>query len=135
MAVWSLYGKDLRRALGRGAWRPVAAIVVLVALVLAAAAAIRGAWLPGAAAAALALWAGLFIRRAPGRAAPTERRTPMSVSEARTVLGVGEAADRDAVQEAYRRLMRRAHPDLGGTAGLAAQLNTARDVLLARRTP
>jgi curved DNA-binding protein CbpA len=43
---------------------------------------------------------------------------------------VGETADRAEIHAAYRRLMQRAHPDRGGSAGLAAQLNAARDRLL-----
>ena len=35
-----------------------------------------------------------------------------------------------AFEAAYNRLMRMAHPDKGGTSGLAAQLNAARDRLL-----
>ena len=54
----------------------------------------------------------------------------MSLSEARSVLGVGEDATPAEIRAAYTRLMRMAHPDKGGTAGLAAQLNAARDRLL-----
>ncbi len=54
----------------------------------------------------------------------------MSAKEARSILGVGEQADRSEIEASYRRLMQRAHPDHGGSAGLAAQLNAARDRLL-----
>ena len=54
----------------------------------------------------------------------------MSASEARSILGVEEAATRAQIQAAYTRLMKRAHPDHGGSAGLASQLNAARDRLL-----
>jgi DnaJ-class molecular chaperone len=54
----------------------------------------------------------------------------MSDAEARRILGVGPAATREEIQAAYTRLMRAVHPDKGGTAGLAAQLNAARDRLL-----
>ena len=37
------------------------------------------------------------------------------------------------VLAAYVRLMQRAHPDAGGSKGLAAQRNAARDVLLKKR--
>ena len=56
----------------------------------------------------------------------------MSLQDARSILGVGEGASRKEVQDAYSRLMRMAHPDKGGTDGLAAQLNAARDKLLGR---
>ena len=54
---------------------------------------------------------------------------------ARTVREAGlDAWSADAtaeeIQAAYMRLMRSVHPDKGGTSGLAAQLNAARDRLL-----
>ena len=52
--------------------------------------------------------------------------------EARSILGVGPDASEADIQAAYGRLMRLAHPDKGGTDGLAAQLNAARDRLLKR---
>jgi hypothetical protein len=55
----------------------------------------------------------------------------MSVAEARSILGVSETAGRAEIVSAYRRLMIVAHPDHGGSTGLAAQLNAARDRLLA----
>ena len=51
-------------------------------------------------------------------------------TEARSILGVPADASQDEIKEAYARLMRMAHPDKGGTSGLAAQLNAARDRLL-----
>jgi curved DNA-binding protein CbpA len=54
----------------------------------------------------------------------------MSVAEARATLGVGDSATPSEIRAAYARLIRRTHPDHGGTTGLAAQLNAARDRLL-----
>jgi curved DNA-binding protein CbpA len=54
----------------------------------------------------------------------------MSLAEARSILGVGPTATRAEIKAAYARLMQVAHPDKGGTDGLAAQLNAARDRLL-----
>lgn len=56
---------------------------------------------------------------------------PMTRAQARALLGLGEDADAEAVRAAHRRLMKRVHPDHGGSAALAAQITTARDVLLA----
>jgi len=56
--------------------------------------------------------------------------TSLTPTEARAVLGVGPGAGPDDIEAAYRRLMLRAHPDTGGTAGLAAQLNAARATLI-----
>jgi curved DNA-binding protein CbpA len=53
----------------------------------------------------------------------------MSLERARAILGVGPAASAAEIRAAYRRLMRRAHPDLGGANHLAAELNAARDRL------
>jgi len=80
--------------------------------------------------AVLGLWLVTTARingPAPRAAAPPER---MSLSEARSILGVGPDATPDEVQAAYTRLMRMAHPDKGGTTGLATQLNAARERLL-----
>lgn len=54
----------------------------------------------------------------------------MSRREAFRVLGLDEAADVEAIREAYRRLMKKVHPDQGGSAELAARVRAARDVLI-----
>jgi curved DNA-binding protein CbpA len=56
----------------------------------------------------------------------------MTDAEARSVLGVAPDATRAEINAAWKRLMARAHPDQGGTQGLAARLNAARDHLLKR---
>lgn len=53
----------------------------------------------------------------------------MSEAEAYRVLGLAPGADREAIRVAYRRLMRRVHPDLGGSDALAAMINTAKERL------
>ena len=54
----------------------------------------------------------------------------MSEAEARATLGVAAGASVADIKAAHARLIRVAHPDTGGTDGLAAQLNAARDRLL-----
>jgi len=54
----------------------------------------------------------------------------MSEAEAYALLGLAAGATPAAVKAAHRRLMKRHHPDHGGNAEMAAQLNAARDVLL-----
>jgi DnaJ domain len=62
------------------------------------------------------------------------RRRPgaMTAEEAYEVLGLAPGAPDDAVRRAYRDLMKKIHPDQGGSTYLAARVNQARDVLLNR---
>lgn len=118
----------------RREWRLLAAAFGVAAVVSGAFSLLRGAWPAGL----LLVAAGLALSslaRAPGPAARPEGVAPdpepgMSLSEARSVLGVGPQAGREEVLEAHARLIRRTHPDAGGTDGLAAHLNAARDRLL-----
>ena len=54
----------------------------------------------------------------------------MGVVDDEVGVGLGPEAGRKEVLEAYARLIKLAHPDKGGTDGLAAQINAARDRLL-----
>lgn len=53
----------------------------------------------------------------------------MTRREALQVFGLDENATQEDVQREYRRLMRKVHPDLGGSGYLAAKINEAKDVL------
>ena len=53
----------------------------------------------------------------------------MSEAEAYRVLGLAPGASLEEVRTAYSRLIRRVHPDLGGSDALAALLNAAKEVL------
>ncbi len=64
------------------------------------------------------------------RPPPSGPRTDMSHDEALAVLGLAEGATADEIRSAHRRLIQRMHPDVGGTADLAARINRAKDVLL-----
>ncbi|WP_461534668.1 DnaJ domain-containing protein [Spongorhabdus nitratireducens] len=81
----------------------------------------------------LAMWAStlksLFGRRAASSAAVNPGQV-MTVEEARELLGVDEQASRQDIIDAHRKLISKVHPDKGGTSGLAARLNQARDCLL-----
>ncbi len=65
---------------------------------------------------------------------PTRGGDLLSEAEARAILGLAADASASDVETAYRRLMLRVHPDRGGTAAMASQLNAARD-RLARSRP
>ncbi len=65
------------------------------------------------------------------RQAPSSPGGSMSLDEAREILGVTAAATREDIRHAHRQLMKKLHPDTGGSAALARQVQEARDVLLA----
>ena len=85
---------------------------------------------------ALALWvmrAYLLARqiRSSGQSAENKpRNAPMSRAEALDILGLEEGASEADIEEAYKTLIMKNHPDQGGTDWLAARLNEARSVLL-----
>jgi DnaJ domain len=67
-----------------------------------------------------------------GGQGPAARRRGMSEQEAYQVLGIEQGASPDDIGRAHRTLMKKCHPDHGGTADQAARVNEARDVLLRR---
>jgi hypothetical protein len=111
-------------------WRPASVVVAMAAMIGAAAAGVRGLWPMTLVLMALAAWLGVSARKRPVRGQPEPSRERMSEKEARALLGVGPDAGAEEIQAAWLRLMRSVHPDRGGTAGLAAQINAARDRLL-----
>ena len=131
--VWFLRGKPILK--GRE-WRIAAGAAALAAFTGATFAGVRGQWPVAIVLGVVGLWFAGTTRNVAPRAAPQPQPQPptatMSTAEARRILGVEEGAGAADIQAAYTRLMRAVHPDKGGTAGLAAQLNAARDRLLSK---
>jgi hypothetical protein len=67
-----------------------------------------------------------------GGVGPNRRSGTISEDEAYEILGLKKGAARQDIARAHRDLMKKLHPDHGGTTDLAARVNEAKDVLMRR---
>lgn len=127
-ALRRLTARGVRLA-GLAAISAIAAAAVLIFI-------ISGRYGLAAPAGAVALWvmrAYLLARQIKAgtqSAQPPAASGKMSRAEALDILGLEEGASEKQIEEAYKALILKNHPDQGGTDWLAARLNEARATLL-----
>jgi hypothetical protein len=132
-AALLIWGLAARRASSKPAgfgW--LVAALALVGLVLAAR---FGPRFLAVVAPTLGLWAWSWLRsKASSRPGPapseaSARRAAMTREEALRVLGLNDEATPAEIVAAHRSLIKKVHPDHGGSALLAQQVNEAKRVL------
>ena len=133
IAVWALIrlGRQTERdsgRRGRAHWRVAATLFAAVMISCGVLLALRSAWLPAAGLIGAGVWLTFASRHRP----LPSRGEGLTDAEARALLGVPADATPAQINAAWKRLMGRAHPDQGGTEGLASRLNAARDRLLGK---
>ena len=55
----------------------------------------------------------------------------MSLNESYKLLGIDENASKEVIIKSHKELIRKLHPDKGGSSYLSAKVNEARDIILA----
>lgn len=57
----------------------------------------------------------------------------LGIEEAYEILGITEDASNEEVDQAYKELIRKNHPDLGGSEYIAKKINAAREYIIKDR--
>lgn len=124
-----------------GSWRSAASFLGLVAILGAVVLAIRNQYLLASLSLSFAVTCLMGVRKAgphpfeaKGRTTGPQPTRGLARSEALNILGLCDPVTQDQVKRAHAHLIKTCHPDAGGSAHLAAQINAARDCLL-RTTP
>jgi len=60
------------------------------------------------------------------------QKQAMTRQNALETLGLSEGATTDEIIQAHRKMMKKNHPDVGGSKYIASQLNAAKDILLGK---
>ncbi|WP_036790571.1 DnaJ domain-containing protein [Pleomorphomonas koreensis] len=77
-------------------------------------------------------WRENMEREAASRRGRPSNAGAMSEQEAYEILGLQQGAGEADIRAAHRRLMKRVHPDQGGSTFLAVRINQAKDRLLSK---
>jgi DnaJ homolog subfamily C member 19 len=80
----------------------------------------------------IALACRLLLGKWPWEYLQTRSAGGRQLAQARRLLGVSPKASRTEIREAHRRMAAILHPDRGGSTAKLAEVNAARDLLLAR---
>ncbi|RYZ07341.1 MAG: hypothetical protein EOO73_11825 [Myxococcales bacterium] len=133
VAALLLFGVGVRRSASPGArFGFIAGLVALTCLVLATRFGLRTLVVIAPALAWLA--SGWLRAKAVGERPPQASTVPrsrgqMTREDALRVLGLRENATKEAIVTAHRNLIKKVHPDHGGSDLLAQQVNEAKKVL------
>lgn len=81
---------------------------------------------------ALGVWKSRQLKKQQGQNPQNKEasNTEMNRDEALEILGLEEGASKKKIQDSYKNLMSKVHPDQEGSEWMASKLNQARDLLL-----
>ncbi len=68
-----------------------------------------------------------------GTQTKAKTNTPMARADALEVLGLEDGAGEEEIKTAYKKLMKKLHPDNEGSDWMAAKLNQAKELLLGKK--